>query len=435
MKRKKIGNIFRVTSGGTPDRRNKEFYNKGAIPWIKTGDLKSKYVQEPLEKITEAGLKNSSAKLFPAKTVLIAMYGATIGNCSIMSFEASTNQACAAFLPNSEVNEEYLYYYLKSIQRKLVRSGQGGGQPNISATLLKGIEIPLPDDFKDQIRTATLLSCVETMITKRKESLRLQDEFLKSTFLEMFGDPIRNEKGWDKPKLKNNLGEISTGNTPPRSNVENYSNNYLEWIKTDNIDQNHMYLTPASEFLSETGAKKARIVTKGALLVACIAGSIESIGRAAIADRRVSFNQQINAIQPYSDINPLFLYWLFRISKAYIQSFAPRGMKKILTKGNFEKIAMIKPPKEIQDQFASIVEKAENLKTLYQQSLNEFEKLYGALSQNAFKGELNLSRIPIEKTSEPPTDTKDSEPEQLPLPLRLFDHKVMSDPAAREKLL
>ena len=213
MKLHKLGDIFQITSGGTPNRRKSEFYIDGTIPWIKTGDLKAKYVPHTLELITPLGLKSSSAKLFPSKTVLIAMYGASIGNCSILDFEASTNQACAAFLPNEKVDEEYLYYFLKSIKHQLTSLGQGGGQPNISATLLKSVKIPLPEDFNDQIRIATLLSRVESLITTRKENLRQLDELLKSTFLEMFGD-IRAKKSkhtWEKPRpyLKANSGKSS----------------------------------------------------------------------------------------------------------------------------------------------------------------------------------------------------------------------------------
>ena len=192
------------------------------------------------------------------------------------------------------------------------------------------------------------------------------------------------------------FGQIITGNTPPRNDADNYSSNFIEWIKTDNILANKTYLTKSTEYLSERGLIKARFVTPGALLVACIAGSIKSIGRTAIADRQVSFNQQINAIQPNDSMNSLFIYWLFKISKPYIQSHATKGMKKILTKGVFENILMITPPYELQNQFASIVEKVEGIKSHYQQSLVELENLYGSLSQQAFKGELDLSRVPIE---------------------------------------
>lgn len=109
----------------------------------------------------------------------------------------------------------------------------------------------------------------------------------------------------------------------------------------------------------------------------------------------MAFNQQINAIQPANDVSPLFLYGLFKLSRSYIQSHASKGMKKILTKGDFEQITMIKPPFELQQQFAEVAEKIELVKANYQQSFRELEVLYRALSQQAFKGELELSRVPV----------------------------------------
>ncbi|MCA6381959.1 MAG: restriction endonuclease subunit S, partial [Cytophagales bacterium] len=122
---------------------------------------------------------------------------------------------------------------------------------------------------------------------------------------------------------------------------------------------------------------------------------IESIGRAALTDRTISFNQQINAIQPNEDIESLFLYWSFKVSRKYIQSHATKGMKKILTKGEFEKIKMIKPPLELQTQFSSIVKKIIPIKEHCQDSLKELENLYGSISQRAFNGELDLSKVDI----------------------------------------
>jgi len=289
-------------------------------------------------------------------------------------------------------NARYIYYYLRSIQIK-----EAGYSRHFK--FLKEIEIPIPfkdgaPDFDDQIRIAHLLGKVEGLIAQRKQHLQQLDDLLKSVFLEMFGDPVRNEKGWDKPELKA-FGKISTGNTPPRNESANYDGDFIEWIKTDNITGDAVVVTPSTEHLSEVGAKKARTVTNGALLVACIAGSIESIGRSALTDRTVSFNQQINAIQPGKDVNHLYLYGLFKLCRAYVQSHATKGMKKILTKGDFEKITMIKPPFEIQIRFAVIVEKIEGLKSRYQKSLTDLETLYGALSQQAFKGELDLSRVPL----------------------------------------
>ncbi|HCF7555730.1 TPA: restriction endonuclease subunit S [Pseudomonas aeruginosa] len=295
-----------------------------------------------------------------------------------------------------KIEPRFLYHLVRS--RRLLSLGQksmkgAAGHKRVPAEFLENFEIPdWPLD--DQIRIAHLLSKVEGLVAQRKQHLQQLDDLLKSVFLEMFGDPVQNEKGWDKPELSV-FGKISTGNTPPRNEPANYDGDFIEWIKTDNITGDAVFVTPAIEHLSEVGAKKARTVTSGALLVACIAGSVESIGRAALTDRMVSFNQQINAIQPGKDVNPLYLYGLFKLSRAYIQSHATKGMKKILTKGDFEKITMIKPPVEIQNQFAVVAEKVEGIKSRYQQSLTDLESLYGALSQQAFKGELDLSRVAL----------------------------------------
>lgn len=299
----------------------------------------------------------------------------------------------------TQLDHRYLFYFLSGLQVK--SRGYADHFPEV-----KRCSIPI-QSLDDQKRIAHLLGKVEELIARRKHHLQQLDNLLKSVFLEMFGDPVRNEKGWDKSKLKH-FGKISTGNTPPRKDPSNYSSQYLEWIKTDNISADSVFISQAAEYLSETGATKARTVTKGALMVACIAGSVESIGRAALTDRKVAFNQQINAIQPKKDVNPLFLYVLFKISKAYIQSHASKGMKKILSKGDFEKITMVKPPVELQNHFAAIVEKVDTLKSRYQQSLTDLESLYGALSQKAFKGELDLSRVPL------PTEGPDIAEDETP---------------------
>ena len=297
---------------------------------------------------------------------------------------------------NSKINKNYFIFAIKHTINDLSKYAHGSTMKHIVKGDFENHNILLPP-LSDQIRISNILSKAEALIKQRKESIDLLDEFLKSTFFDMFGDPVRNEKGWKKVAL-NKFGKIITGNTPPRDEIENYSNSYIEWIKTDNILSDSLFVTKANEYLSEKGLQKSRFVDKGALLVACIAGSIESVGRASLTDRTVSFNQQINAIQPNNEINSFFLYSLFNNTKKYIQNHATKGMKKILTKGNFEQILMIKPPITLQTKFASVVEKTEVLKSHYQESLNELENLFGSLCQRAFKGELDLDKMEIDST-------------------------------------
>lgn len=152
---------------------------------------------------------------------------------------------------------------------------------------------------------------------------------------------------------------------------------------------------------------------------------MESIGRAALTDRNVAFNQQINAIQPANDVSPFFLYGLFKLSRSYVQSHASKGMKKILTKGDFEQITMIKPPFESQQKFAQVAGNIESVKTAYQRSLTGLETLYGALSQKAFKGELDLSQVPLPDDAEPQAPQITVPTAEVPSAIQLPDTELL----------
>ena len=197
----RLGNILEITSGGTPSRKNSAFFENGSIPWFKTGDLKQRDLFKSDEKITQEALDNSSAKLFPPNTVLVAMYGATIGACGILRVEGAANQACAAFLPSEKALPEFLYYFVNLNKRNFVKMGVGGAQPNISVGKLKNYKIVLPC-VQDQQRIVQIINRAESVLKKRRQTLRLTDEFLKSAFLEMFGDPITNTKRWPIKKLE-----------------------------------------------------------------------------------------------------------------------------------------------------------------------------------------------------------------------------------------
>ncbi|HAE40185.1 MAG TPA: restriction endonuclease subunit S [Candidatus Riflebacteria bacterium] len=131
-------------TGGTPTRKRPDFF-QGSIPWIKTGELVHKYIYDTSEKITEDAVKNSNAKIFPANSIAIAMYGATIGKVSILAVPASTNQACAVLTPDQRFfSPEFVYYLLCNAKNSLINLAKGGAQPNISQTIVKGISVAIP---------------------------------------------------------------------------------------------------------------------------------------------------------------------------------------------------------------------------------------------------------------------------------------------------
>ncbi len=130
-------------SGGTPSRSNKSYYG-GNIPWLKTGDLNDGFILNIPESITEEAVANSSAKINPTGSVLIAMYGATIGKLGILTFPSATNQACCACIEFRAITQLYLFYFLLSQRSRFISRGGGGAQSNISKELIVNTHIPLP---------------------------------------------------------------------------------------------------------------------------------------------------------------------------------------------------------------------------------------------------------------------------------------------------
>ena len=181
----KLGELYKITSGGTPSRTHSEYYEDGTIPWVKTGDLKDKYLFETDEKISQLGLENSSARIYLKNTVLLAMYGATIGATSILKIDAATNQACAAFSPREDTLPEYLCAFLESQKDKSIKDAVGGAQPNLSAGYLKTIEFKLPS-LEQQTRITRNLSKIDELLLLRKQQIAKLDELVKARFVEMF---------------------------------------------------------------------------------------------------------------------------------------------------------------------------------------------------------------------------------------------------------
>ncbi|MDD7345886.1 restriction endonuclease subunit S [Helicobacter sp.] len=187
---KTLGEIANTSSGSTPLRNRKEYWENGTIHWLKSGELNDSYINLVEEKITEEALKHSPVKLLDKGTLLIAMYGATAGKLGILNVQTTTNQAICAFLHkdlnNLKFFEKFLFYFLLSIRSKIISDSFGGAQPNISQAYIKSLQIPLPKDIKEQEQIAMHLDSVFDKIQKLKElyNTQLQDyEELKQSLL------------------------------------------------------------------------------------------------------------------------------------------------------------------------------------------------------------------------------------------------------------
>jgi type I restriction enzyme M protein len=174
----KLGDITETSSGGTPLRSKKEYYDNGTIPWVKSGEVAQGFVSDTEEKITELGLKNSSAKIFPKDTVLVAIYGATAGQVGLLKIEATTNQAVCGIFPNEKYIPEYLYLVLKTKTDYMVSISSGGAQPNISQTIIRQLEIPLPP-LEVQREIVARIERERSIVEGNRELIRIYEEKVK----------------------------------------------------------------------------------------------------------------------------------------------------------------------------------------------------------------------------------------------------------------
>ncbi len=198
---KKLGEVCDTGAGGTPLKSHKEYYENGDIPWLRSGEVCKKYISESELYISKEGLENSSAKLFPPNTVLVAMYGATAGQVGILKFESTTNQAVCGILPNEKMVPEFLYYFFTYGKEGLVKQAVGGAQPNISQQKIKNTTIPFLSMF-EQKRIVGILDEVFADIEKAKENAEKNLENAKELF-ESYLQGVFENKGdnWEEKKL------------------------------------------------------------------------------------------------------------------------------------------------------------------------------------------------------------------------------------------
>ena len=252
-------------------------------------------------------------------------------------------------------------------------------------------EIPLPP-LDDQIRIARLLGKVEGLIAQRKKHLQQLDDLLKSVFLEMFGDPVRNEKGWTAAPLEQ-LGSINRGVSKhrPRNDPKLLGGPY-PLIQTGEVSNAGTYITTYTQTYSELGFSQSKLWPAGTLCIT-IAANIAQVGiltfDACFPDSVVGF------LAHEGESNTMYVLGLFWFFQAILEKNAPAAAQKNINLEILRALSVPKPPIELQNEFATIVEKVEALRSRHLQSLTDLEALCGALSQQAFKGELDLSRVAL----------------------------------------
>ncbi|ASE44218.1 restriction endonuclease subunit S [Citrobacter braakii] len=197
----KLKDCCDVVGGATP-KRNIASYWGGNIPWITPKDisnLKSPFIYEAPEYISSAGYKAAATYMLPVGTILLTSR-APIGNVAIAGIEVCTNQGFKSLIPGKNVHNKYLYHCIKKFVPKLELLGNGATFKEVSKTVVENFEIPLPP-FEEQIRIARILDKCDGIRQKREQAIKLADDYLRATFLNMFGDPVENPKGWGVASL------------------------------------------------------------------------------------------------------------------------------------------------------------------------------------------------------------------------------------------
>jgi type I restriction enzyme S subunit len=169
-----------MKSGGTPSRKRPEYWLNGTIPWVKTGEVDYCLIKDTEEKATDAGIENSSAKLFPPGTLLMAMYGqgVTRGRVAILGIEAATNQACVAIFPHEIIDSKFLYYLFEYKYDYYRNLGHGANQKNLSAEILKGATITYPKKMDDQKQIVSIFEELDKKLSQTcRKKVQLQDLF------------------------------------------------------------------------------------------------------------------------------------------------------------------------------------------------------------------------------------------------------------------
>ncbi|MFN6571769.1 restriction endonuclease subunit S [Dendronalium sp. ChiSLP03b] len=403
-------------SGGTPKRTNPRFYVNGTIPWLVIGDLNDGIVTYAQTRITEEGLLNSSARLLPPKTLLVAMYG-SIGKLGITGITCATNQAIAFCRTYQEVIElHYLFYALKNSRDALVAKGQGGAQQNISQTILKAHQIPLAP-LNEQKRIADKLDVLLTRVDACQERLerippilkRFRQAVLTAATSGQLTEDWREQRGIQEVEWETTvLGSIGSVTGGLIKNTKRLAFTLRKpYLRVANIYANRLELDDVAEIGLTQAEFQKTLLLKGDLLIVEGNGSLDQIGRAAIWNEDISdCVHQNHLIRWRSNGNmlPKFaLFWLLspegRASLVELAS-TTTGLYN-LSISKITSIPVRVPPLDEQHEIVHCVENlfayADRIEALNQATHAKVERLTSTLLAKALRGEL----VPQDPNDEP----------------------------------
>lgn len=376
---KKLGEVFETQSGGTPLKTHKEYYEEGNIPWLRSGEVCKKYIQNTEMYITSLGLENSSAKYFPIDTVVVAMYGATAGQVGILKLETTTNQAICGIFPREDYIPEFLYYVLYSKYYELVSQAIGNAQPNISQNKIRNLYIPIVD-YSEQHRIVSELDCLNGIIDKKREQLKELNALAQSIFYDMFGDPIMNEKGWERIQINDCVIEMFIGPFGSSLKKECYVNKEDAYCMV--YEQKHAInkrFDLENHYIDKDKYIELKRFEVGPsdFIMSC-RGTIGEIYQIPSTAPKGIIHPSLMKIRLNDKVcNPIFFEKILAI---IVKGQDMKGgcIKMAITAKSLGKILIIIPPMELQNLYAEKISAIDKQKELIKQSLAEVEDLFNS---------------------------------------------------------
>ncbi|TYA07718.1 hypothetical protein FXE34_14505 [Vibrio cholerae] len=384
----KLKDCCTVVGGATPKRNIPEYWDSKDVPWVTPKDiskLSNKVLNDAPEYISQLGFDKCATSLLPKGAVLLTSR-APIGNVAIAGRDMCTNQGFKSLVPSDRVDSTYLYYCMLWHSSMLEALGNGATFKEVSKKIVEEFEIPLPP-LDEQKRIAEILDKADAIRQKRKQAIALAGEFLRSVFLEMFGDPVTNPKGWEVKELaevaSSQLGKMLSKHAKEGINSKKYIRNAnVRWREIDVSDLSEMDFT-------EKEINKFALLD-GDLLV-CEGGEV---GRCAIWTGQESdcyYQKALHRVRVKPDIlTPYYLqeyfYWMAR--KGGLLHSVSEVTFSHLTGERLKTLKVPLPPIKLQKQFEAIY--GGYIETLGRLGLaaRTDNDLFNALSQKAFSGQL-----------------------------------------------
>ena len=395
-----LGDICKIETGTTPSRAKPEFFGEG-LPWVTPGDFDgSTYISKGREAITELGIREGRGKVFPSKTVLLVCIG-TIGKVAVAARKISANQQINSLICGSKIYPEFLYFYLVYNKANLVSIASSSTVPIINQERLGTIEIPLPP-LSEQKRIAAIAQKADRLRRSRRYALQLSDTYLRSVFLEMFGDPLTNPKEWkiqalgDLLSIPPHIGTI----TPAQE-----SGNQL-CVRVGEVGEWYVDLN-SCKYVSLSGhALKRFSLLPGDIVLARAIGSESHLGKLSIVGQSklpVVFDSHLMRLRlDKSVICPeFFVVWMQTPGgrARFMQQARRTAIQFNINGEQIAAIAIPLPSPPLQEKFAQIAQKFDRLRTQQREADRQAEHLFQTILHRAFRGELTSQNADDEPES------------------------------------